>query len=568
MITLLNILAVITLYILVIFFYGRREKSNVFRILSYAFMAMLLESLAILSKPVLPGVINIPTMYYTYLEYIGKAFTPSLVLIFALVYENPRHDFKKYVWLLFIPVIISVSVLTNSVHYLFFIDYDKSIFGILYYFYLGFTYLQIIPAILIIIRSSMDKSRFSSPQTFLMILTCISPFTPRIVAIITNRALPEYLIPVGYMFMGLILSLNFLKYNVLSAVPIALKSLMDIISDAFVVLSPNGEIVDMNNSFKAKFTSLMNLKSNKNLFEVLQFEQVGELKKLKEDMIEAEDKKDIIVRVYHVIKEKYDRFFEVQIQPIFATTTNDFIATLLVFKDITDQRENIEVVIKKENLSVIGELTGGVAHDINTPITAIKSGLIILKNTVKTQDEKNLIENMENSADKIVNLVNSLKNQVTNLGSNSNTEFSLTELVQDLYVIMHSELVKHKVRLDINSNEDIWITGNTSKLLQVLNNIIKNAAEAYGNKGGIIDINIYRDENDVPTIMIEDWAGGIKEEIIPLIFKKVIKIDNMPTTGIGLYLAYSAIKSSFGGDITFDTKQGRGTRFYISLPTN
>ena len=173
---------------------------------------------------------------------------------------------------------------------------------------------------------------------------------------------------------------------------------------------------------------------------------------------------------------------------------------------------------------------------------------------------------MTNSADKISNLVNSLKNQVRNLGSNSNTEFSLTELVQDIYVVMHNELSKNNVRIDVNANEDIWITGNTSKLAQVLTIIIENAIEAYSGNGGIIDVNIYRDDVNNPVIMIEDWAGGIKEEIRPLIFKKIVRINDMPTAGVGLYLANSVIRASFGGTIKFDTKTGRGTRFYITLP--
>ena len=565
MIELLVILSNIALYILVLYLYEKRQKSNIYRILSYAYIAMLIESIGVLLQLVLKDVIKIPVEY---IIYFGKAFIPTLILLFALIYENPRLDIKKYSWIFFIPVFIIVSVWTNSLHGLFFQNYEKNVYGLLYYMYIGITYLEMIPAVLLIIRSSMDKSRFSSPQTLLFIITCIIPFIPRIVAVVTNIPLPGYMYPVSYMFMSLVLSLNILKFNVLSAVPIALKSVMDIISDAFVVISPNGDMVDMNRSFKSKFNSVMNLKVNKNIYDVIKYEEIGEFKNLKDDIIEAEDKCDTLDKEYHIVKDDYDKFFEVQIQPVRARTTNDYIATLLVFRDITEQKGNIDVIIKKENLSVIGELTGGVAHDINTPITAIKSGLLILKASSKDDDEKKLIDNMQNSADKITNLVNSLKNQVSNLGSKSNTEFSLTEVVQDLYVIMHSELSKHNVRLDINSEDDIWITGNTSKLIQVLNNIIRNSVEAYGAKGGIIDINIYRDKNNNPTIMIEDWAGGIKEEIRPLIFKRVIRVEGMPTAGIGLYLAYSVIKGSFGGEITFDTKIGRGTRFYITLPSN
>ena len=568
MIELMVSLSIITLYIIVLYLYEKRKKSNTYRILSYAFIAMLIESLGVLIQLVLKDIIKIPLVYYEYIIYFGKAFVPTLILLFALIYENPRLDIKKYTWIFFVPVFIIISVWTNSIHGLFFENYANNVYGLLYYIYVGITYLEIVPAVLLIIRSSMDKSRFSSPQTLLFIITCIIPFIPRIVAVVSNVTLPGYMYPIAYMLMSLVLSLNILKYNVLSAVPIALKSVMDIISDAFVVISPSGDMVDMNRSFKAKFNLVLNLKANKNIYDVIKFEDVGELKKLKNDIMDAEDKCNTVVREYHIKKDEYDRYFEVQIQPVRARTTNDFIATLLVFRDITEQKGNIDVIIKRENLSVIGELTGGVAHDINTPITAIKSGLLLLKGTVKTDDEKRLIDNMQNSADKITNLVNSLKNQVSNLGSKSDTEFSLTEIVQDLYVIMHSELSKHNVRLDINSEDEIWVTGNTSKLLQVLNNIIRNAVEAYGAKGGIIDINIYRDKNNNPTVMIEDWAGGIKEEIRPLIFKRVIKVEGMPTAGIGLYLAYSVIKGSFGGNITFDTKTGRGTRFYITLPSN
>jgi len=562
-------ISIATIYVLLIFLYERRNKSNVYKILSYVFIALLVETLGIFIQMTFGNLLNIPQVYYEYLIYIGKAFVPTLVLLFALVYENPKTDVKKYFWVFFAPIFIIVSVWTNDLHGLFFkISENNFTYGMLYYAYIALAYIQLIPAILLIVRSSMDKSKFLSPQTILLTLSCTIPFIPRIVTVIANVDLPEYIMPVAYTVMSLVLSLDILKYNVLNAVPIALKSVIDIMSDAFVVINHDGDIVDKNKSFETKFDRIMNLKDNKNIFDVIKYEGIKDLKKLKMHILDAEDKGRIIIEEYHIVKQNYDRYFEVQIQPIRARTTNGYIATLLVFKDITEQKGNIDIYVKNENLTTIGELVGGVAHDINTPITAIKSGLLMLRNTVATKEEKQLVESMTNSADKISNLVNSLKNQVRNIGSNSDTEFSLTELVQDMYVILHSEFTKNNVRLKINSNEDIWLTGNTSKLAQVLNNIIQNAIEAYGTQGGIIDVNIYRDESNNPVIMIEDWAGGIKEELQPLIFKKIIKINDMPTAGVGLYLAYSVIRGSFGGNITFDTKQGRGTRFYITLPNN
>lgn len=563
-------MSIITLYVALTFLYKKKDQPLIYRILFSVFVVFLIETIGIFLQIIIGDKLGIPLVYYEYIVYFGKAFAPTLILLFAIVYENPRIELKKLVWIFFIPVFIVIAVWTNDFHHMFFVEYTSvltaSKFGLLYYAYAALVYLQYIPAIIIIIRSAMDKNGLVSPQTMLMIFTCIIPLIPRLVSLIVHIPMPLYLQPIAYMFMTLTLSLNIIKYNVLKAIPVALKSVIDIMSDAFVVVGHDGAMLDMNRSFMSKFNYPMNLKVNKNIFDAVRFEGIKDMKKLKNQIIEAHETGKTLVEEYHIVKEDYDKYFEVQIQPIRARLTKDYIATLLVFRDITEQKANIDVIVKRENLSVIGELAGGVAHDINTPITAIKSGLLMLKTTVPTEQERALIETMSNSADKISNLVNSLKNQIRNLGSSSDSEFSLTELVQDLYVIMHTEFAKHNIRLQINTTQDIWLSGNTAKLAQVFTNILHNSMEAYGDKGGIIDIDIYKDEAENAIIMIEDWAGGIPENIQPYIFKKIIKINDMPTTGVGLYLAYSVIRGSFGGDIKFDTKQGRGTRFYITIP--
>ena len=564
--------AIATIYIVVAFLYGKRNKSNVYKILSYLFIAILVETLGVFLQMTFGDALGIPLVYYEYLIYIGKAFVPTLSFLFAIVYENPKEDIKKYYWMFLIPLYVILAVWTNNWHGMFFESYisttAQNVYGVFYYSYIALVYVQAIPAILLILRTSMDKSKFVSPQTLLLMLTCVLPFVPRIITLVARIEMPEFAMPISYMAMALVLSFNILKYNVLNAVPVALKSVIDIISDAFVVINHDGEILDKNKSFDSKFEEILHLKSNKNIFDAIKYEGVKALKKLKTHILEAEDAGKVTIQEYHIEKLDYDRYFEVQIQPIRARSTNEYMATLLVFKDVTEQRNILDIYTRSESLEVIGELVGGVAHDINTPITAIKSGLIMLRSTAKTEMEQKLIESMANSAEKISSLVNSLKNQMRNFGSNSNTEFSLKELVQDLYIMMHSELVKNNVRLNIKTEQDIWIAGNTSKLAQVLSNIIQNAIEAYGNQGGIIDIDIYRDEINNPVIKIEDWAGGIKEEIRPLIFKRIIRVNDMPTPGVGLYLANSVIRGNFGGSITFDTKIGRGTRFYITLPNN
>ena len=55
----------------------------------------------------------------------------------------------------------------------------------------------------------------------------------------------------------------------------------------------------------------------------------------------------------------------------------------------------MEAMLKNESLVMLGELAGGVAHDINTPISAIKSGLLMFKSIANSDDEKMLVSKME-----------------------------------------------------------------------------------------------------------------------------------------------------------------------------
>ena len=80
--------------------------------------------------------------------------------------------------------------------------------------------------------------------------------------------------------------------------------------------------------------------------------------------------------------------------------------------------------------------------------------------------------------------------------------------------------------------------------------------------------NSLTDEENKETVLItvKDYAGGIDEKIVPFVFKNILTTKGTNGTGLGLYLVYSIVKGEFNGDITFDTKVGEGTTFYIRLP--
>lgn len=226
-----------------------------------------------------------------------------------------------------------------------------------------------------------------------------------------------------------------------------------------------------------------------------------------------------------------------------------------------------EVLTKQAQLVTLGELAGGMAHDINTPISAIKTSISYLNRKLQNPDEREVLENMQVCTEKIISMVNSMRNQIRNLGASDKQEIIVRKVIKDTEIIVRNELVRTGCNINVDCNDDIVVFGESNKLGQVITNIVMNSIQAYeGNKTkGDIDIVVVNTGKEI-IIKIEDKAGGVPDGIKDYIFKNILTTKGVSGTGIGLYLCYSVIKGSFGGDIILNTTTGVGTIFEIKIP--
>lgn len=139
-----------------------------------------------------------------------------------------------------------------------------------------------------------------------------------------------------------------------------------------------------------------------------------------------------------------------------------------------------DIMLKQEQLSALGELAGGMAHDINTPISSINTSILMLEKSASTDREKDILDNMKIATERIINIVNSMRNQIRNLGSNEKEKFSLNAMVDDLHVLTQNEQKKRGCTFESDIKEQIEIFGEKTKLGQVLTNIVVNGIQAYG----------------------------------------------------------------------------------------
>ena len=167
-------------------------------------------------------------------------------------------------------------------------------------------------------------------------------------------------------------------------------------------------------------------------------------------------------------------------------------------------------------------------------------------------------------------VITAVKGQAVTMGDNQSDTFTVEELVKRVNILMRHELKNAIVYLNVGMqiNPNIELKGNINGLVQVINNMISNAIQSYnGEPNKNIDMNFTEDKNKL-IIEIKDYGPGLPKEVEEKLFKEMITTKGKNGTGLGLFMSYSNIRAHFNGNITFKTKQGEGTSFFIHLPIN
>ena len=257
-------------------------------------------------------------------------------------------------------------------------------------------------------------------------------------------------------------------------------------------------------------------------------------------------------------------------------------------KTYVDQLHNSqETLMESERLASLGQLIGGIAHNLKTPIMSISGATEGLNALIKeyndsiddpdvnAQDHHDIARDMSEWTSKIKDyteymsdIITAVKGQAVTLSEADSVHFTLDELVKRVNILMKHELKNAIIYLNISmkTNEHTVINGDINSLVQVINNMISNAIQAYnGEKNKNIELILESDHKNV-YIHIKDYACGMPKNVQEKLFKEMITTKGKNGTGLGLYMSYSTIKAHFNGDITFESEEGKGTTFTIILP--
>ena len=543
-----------------------------------------------------PPILHIEPIYFDYIVYIGTCFMPITFFFFGLTFAQTKIKFKKKYLLLFIVPIISLLVLwTNDFHHLFYVKYGilnvDTVFGAYFPIHSLYTYILILISVYYLIHFSIKNSGFFSKQSLLLIIGTLIPLIVNIIGLF-GIEMSIYITPISFTFTVLFYSLAILKFNFLNVSPIAIQTVVDRMSDGYLVLDVNNTIIDFNKTFiHATNLSPTKLRGT-DIFTLLETEKLLNMNSnLLQKNIEHAKSTDK-TSSFDLFLPKKDKYFNVEISSI--NSKGSFLGILILFKDITQHihdlktiSDNQETLMEKERLASLGQLIGGIAHNLKTPIMSISGaaeGLTDLITEydssiddpdVTSQDHHDIAKDMSTWVSKIKthteymsDVITAVKGQAVTLSNENDVNFTINELLKRVNILMKHELKNAIIYLNVKmlTDENIIIDGDVNNLVQVINNMISNSIQAYqGKPEQNIDLIVEKVDTNL-VISIKDYASGIPKKVKDKLFKEMVTTKGKNGTGLGLYMSYSTIKAHFNGDITVESEEGKGTTFRIILP--
>jgi len=232
--------------------------------------------------------------------------------------------------------------------------------------------------------------------------------------------------------------------------------------------------------------------------------------------------------------------------------------------------EENEALLKRkvehaDRISILGEITAGIAHELNTPLANILGFAELLKNRSKkgSQAEKD-IDKIINSAIFSREVVKKLMFFACEMPQKMEL-ITINEVILDAINLLDPTFKKHKIKYTLNfSNPLIKLKVDTIQLTQVVFNLILNAIY-FSPEEGIITINVTDNLKNV-TLSISDQGPGIKNSISDKIFEPFFTTKPVGDgSGLGLSVVHGIIKSHMG-TIKHQPNFPKGTTFIVNFP--
>ena len=292
----------------------------------------------------------------------------------------------------------------------------------------------------------------------------------------------------------------------------------------------------------------------------------------------------IVRDVHFKLRHKDEHYVDISLcGSISKDTDGTFKNTNCVLTDITarmqaeEERSQMETqAIRAAQLATLGELSAGVAHEINNPISGvINYAQLILNKTSKGSSEEDLSKRIMKEGERIASIVSKLL-LFSRKEEGEHRLHDIRELVDVPISLVGKKLENDGIIVDFSIDKNIaQVNCNAQQIEQVLLNLISNAqfslnkksTKSYkGKKIHISAQEVMKEEVLFMLLEVEDFGAGIPKEVLPNIFNAFYTTKEAGVgTGLGLSISENIIKLH-DGQIRIDSEEGTYTKVSIELP--
>ena len=253
-----------------------------------------------------------------------------------------------------------------------------------------------------------------------------------------------------------------------------------------------------------------------------------------------------------------------EIQGVFAAARD----TTELQKAREEARENAKKLQDSERLAAIGATAGMVGHDIRNPLQAITSDVYLAKTelalTPESEEKKNALDSLK-EIEKNVEYINKIVQDLQDFARPLSPRTEETDLKRIIDELIAQNGLPENVKISVTvENEAMTIMADSTFINRIMYNLVNNAVQAMPN-GGQLTIQVYRDKDKRDSVItVEDTGVGIPESVKNKLFTPMFT-TKAKGQGFGLAVI-KRMTEALGGTVTFESQEGKGTKFIVRLP--
>lgn len=532
----------------------------------------------------------------------GGALCSPLYLCIALVFVTGAEKMPKWMRLVFIiPVLTIIVAWTNPLHHLYYVEFStirsEIVFGP-YILVSGiFSYVVLIGAVAYVLKFGIQKnSGLYWKQCAALVISGMCPLIVSAYATFSGRDIPITATPLSFMVTLIFNAIAIFRLHILDITPIAKQHILNAISDSYLVLNDDCRVVEFNTSFQEMFAREYGINIGDRLSECigsdvtrrnLVYSILAAIDSARQGKTHISYEQAVTLNIDEAAKKKY---FVVDVSPL--AIGGKIEGFVVIFKDVTQLRDSMkrlqasqERMMEQERFAFLGQMIGGIAHNLKTPIMSI-SGCIVAAEALVNECEESLDDEevtaedfheiygeirdwflkVKESTAYMSDIITTIKGQATTISADDTVTFTIDEMIKRSRLLMRHELLNSGIKLNVISDatEEISLRGDINNMVQVIGNLINNAIFAQ-KSGGEIDICVEHDDEFV-NISVRDRGEGISEQVRSKLFKSMVTSKGTLGTGLGLYVSNAVIRGKFNGNMWCENREGGGSIFGFSIP--